>query len=110
MNTPIIRPREPVRRRKADFIDTGFTQFVSVSYAKWIWVFCFCMFVVGISASWFYAVWMMNKTSESLYFLVGPVGMVICVITLLSQRLALEGFVVIFRIYEQLRDINHKTK
>ena len=89
--------------------DFSFRKFVSVDYARIIWFFCLLKFFCFIAAGLACLVYAFSSRDLRVGLAFGCV-FVASPLILLSERMAIEAFVVAFRIYEQLASINRKTQ
>ncbi len=109
---PVRHYSRPIRKQ-AGFLDIEFKTFTSVTVATILWMLAICAFVLGVGLTILGSAMSLLgygpediSTAQALY---SPLFAALAgAIWLLLVRLGLELFVVIFRIYEELRAANEK--
>ncbi|GHT45517.1 hypothetical protein FACS189454_05150 [Planctomycetales bacterium] len=110
----------PPPTSEVDFLDIGFTRFITPVWISTIWIICIVVDVISVFISFVYAVIIANTVKEdtnnigvdaAVVFILGLLASIILpLLTLLLQRIVLEVLIVLFKIEKNTRETEENTR
>jgi len=97
--------RQMPSEASSNFLDIGFTRFITNTWISFIWVLVIVAHILGFLVGLGCSLWMTAETGFGFFLLWLLFGTPLTLLSLLFSRIALESAVVLFRIESHLRRI-----